>query len=75
MDWIKVENRLPNRGVDVLVVVQKEMSHSQPPVKYIRVGRRITDREIWIVGDNFGFNLGKITHWMPLPEIPDNENT
>jgi len=70
MEWIKVENRLPTKGIDVLVMVEKEMPHSQPPIKYIRVGRRITVRDICIVGDNFGYNLGKVTHWIPLPELP-----
>ncbi len=74
MEWIKITDRIPNRGKDVLVLVEKEMTNSQPAEMHIRVGRRLSDRGIWIIGDNFGFNFGKVTHWMPLPKFPDSED-
>lgn len=70
MKWIKITECLPTIGIDVLVFVKKEIKKSKPVETYIRVGRRISERDIWIIGDDFGYNLGKVTHWMPLPENP-----
>jgi hypothetical protein len=27
-------------------------------------------RRLWVIGGLFGFDVGKATHWMPLPEPP-----
>lgn len=70
MEWIKIKDRLPDMGVDVLVLVEKERKKSQPEEMHIRVGHRLSDRDIWIIGNDFGFNFGRVTHWMPLPEFP-----
>ena len=72
MKWIHIEERLPENGKDVLVLVKKEKKKLKPAKKYIRVGKRLSERNIWIVGDGFGYNLGKVTHWMPLPELPED---
>jgi hypothetical protein len=70
MEWIKIEQGLPKIGIDVLVLVQKKNKKLKPAEMRIRVGHRLSDRDIWIIGDNFGFDLGKVSHWMPLPEYP-----
>ena len=33
MEWIKITDKLPGKGKDVLVVVEKEKIHSQPTEK------------------------------------------
>lgn len=58
-DWISVEDRLPEPGVDVLVVY---------PDKHINMGTAGSDD--WLEED---FEDGNITHWVPLPEPPKEE--
>lgn len=31
-------------------------------------------RPIWIMGHVFGFDIGKATHWQPLPPAPENQS-
>ena len=76
-EWISVEDRLPEEGVRVLAV------------KKLKDGRRdlalatcipeykhhdyVTGEDIvepyWVCGGN-----NNITHWMPLPEMPEEES-
>jgi hypothetical protein len=70
MEWIDVTKSLPKVGTDVLVLVKKESKKLKPAKMQVRVGHRLSERDIWIIGDDFGFNFGKVTHWMPLPELP-----
>lgn len=62
-EWIPVEERLPEEGVEVIVALQ--------------IGDRLavdTDRihgrEWFAYGKNGYRSAGYITHWMPLPEAP-----
>ncbi len=75
MEWIKTTECLPTLGIDVLVLIKREKKKSKPAEMHIRVGQRLSERNIWIIGDDFGYNLGKVTHWMPLPEIPVDDKT
>jgi hypothetical protein len=55
--WISIEERLPELGVDAMVIDRGELKIAW---------RRTQDGE-W---SSFSA-LNKITHWMPLPEPPE----
>jgi len=74
MEWIKISEKTPVRGKDVLVMLKRKGLNSRPDKVYIRVGRMLSNRNVWIIGDNFGFNIGKVTHWMSLPDFPAMED-
>ena len=54
--WISVNERLPEEGVPVL---------TYRPCSFIPV---MVDR---LYNGEFCFSLHLITHWMPLPEVPN----
>lgn len=59
--WISVQERLPETYVDVLVCNGNE---------FITVA--LYDGEEWMeVIDKFEILLTSVTHWMPLPEPPE----
>ena len=54
--WISVKDRLPENGVEVLVVSDGETGAS------------------WHEAGEFGWAIGgTVTHWMPLPEPPEDK--
>lgn len=57
-DWISVEDRLPEPGVDVLAAYRD---------RHINMG---TAGDDWLEED---IEDGNITYWMPLPEPPEEE--
>jgi len=63
--WVKVEDALPEMGVDVLCqLTQTSMGGTQ----YItpRVGKMISEHGRF----SCAFDWINVTHWMPLPERP-----
>ena len=64
MKWISVKDRLPeklsdiNRSKRVLGIEKRG---------YIRICRCL-----YYEDEYHGFGLSGITHWMPLPELPDD---
>jgi hypothetical protein len=78
MDWIKIEDRLPEYYEYVLVYARKEGNEPSP----ISIARQF--KGVWEMmsdqdqsnaiahGDlTWGMDAEEITHWMPLPESPD----
>lgn len=59
MEWISVEDKLPEESADYLVWVNN--FDCEP---YIRIEGYLGD---------FGFTRKTITHWMPLPDPPKGE--
>lgn len=57
-DWISVEDRMPEPGTTCLVVHGKEVEISY-----------LNNRSIFLIAHLRG---GIVTHWMPLPEPPNN---
>lgn len=57
--WISVDDRLPERGIDVLACYE------------------VTREVAWLHVDDGEWTsmapLGRVTHWMPLPELPDRQ--
>ena len=65
--WIPVTERLPEPFVSVLVQMPGEK-----PFPTVREGYISTDGK-W-VGGYFKRKTDEVTHWMPLPEPPKEEN-
>ena len=64
-EWISVRDRLPEKGEDVLVFNIRE---NWTGFAWLRPD------ETWTaLGFDFPFDLGEVTHWMPLPEPPKGE--
>lgn len=66
-EWIPIAEQMPPEGKYVLVY-GKEL-YPNPNVAQIAVSE-VYDRNYW---SGFGRTL-KITHWMPLPELPKEDN-
>ena len=65
-EWIPVTERLPEKGQEVLVFDTRE---NWTGFAWLRPD------ETWtILGFDFHFDLGEVTHWMPLPEPPKGGN-
>lgn len=58
--WISVDERLPDEDANVLVYFED---------RTIMTAHFLGCNIGW-VPDNTGMSLGKVTHWMPLPEPP-----
>ena len=68
--WISVKDRLPDKYLDVLILVQCPDNISFIP--YVAIAWKSTDDDSWD-SDCLDFNDdtdGIVTHWMPLPELP-----
>ena len=63
--WIPVTERLPEKGEEVLVFDTRE---NWTGFAWLRPD------ETWTaLGFDFPFDLGEVTHWMPLPQPPKGE--
>lgn len=67
--WIDVKERLPEIGENVTCFTKLEKPNGfRNPVQ---TGHRMNNNtDTWIVGNNFSFDIGKVTHWQPLPQSP-----
>ena len=71
-DWISVKDRLPEKGIDVLVCEMK-FEHKYPN---IGIGELDQEGNWWysigeeIQKEDYDQDYRSITHWMPLPEPP-----
>lgn len=64
MEWISVEDRLP-KGYTYVLVHIKEKDGSPVTVGWY------SSEWGWAGYDSYGTNDLEVTHWMPLPEVPD----
>ena len=64
MGWISVKDRLPGNNDDVLVLVEDASS------RYVCVARMHDDG--LFVNDRMTYWGLSVTHWMPLPEPPED---
>ena len=64
-EWIPVTERLPEKGQEVLVFDTRE---NWTGFAWLRPD------ETWTaLGFDFPFDLGEVTHWMPLPQPPEED--
>ena len=71
--WISVEERLPDEEGKYLVTLDDGITtidflYFYKHYPYYRKGIR-TDRPVWCDWDEYCYF--SVTHWMPLPELPD----
>ena len=64
-EWISVTERLPEKGEEVLVFNTRE--------DWIGFAWMRPDETWTALGFDFPFDLGEVTHWMPLPQPPKGE--
>ena len=77
MEWIKVKDRMPDRGVHVLISVSNVDDTQAEP--YIMQGYRefdtwviLTERET-LEDENIGdMEFWQVSHWMTQPAPPKN---
>ena len=62
-EWISVTERLPEKGEEVLVFDTRE--------NWIGFAWLRPDETWTALGFDFPFDSGEVTHWMPLPEPPE----
>ena len=73
MNWINIKNNNPPINVRVLFYMDyMESLHEHPPkrVKKVIVGK-ILKNSPYVTGDHWQYLKLGITHWMPLPEEPE----
>ena len=75
MDWISVEDRLPESGEEVLIAYHllHDKNSQDIFIGYIYIpeeGDQV--RQMWhIAPDDISMDgFGVVTHWMSLPELP-----
>jgi len=71
MEWIKVDDRLPEPGVWVLVYrcvrwYDAEVAQYRVPP----AGHGFYTRPFWRMADDNAGDATDVTHWMPMPEPP-----
>lgn len=69
MNWINIENELPKELVEVIVFEKGRFKSLD--VFYLAM---INEEGLWVetLDDEI---LKNVTHWMPLPEPPNEHNT
>lgn len=68
MNWIKCSERLPEVDERVLIATPE----------LVLLGDRVPDEGspkgwYWFDGFGFWYDDSRITHWMPLPPLPEGE--
>lgn len=74
MEWINVEDKLPELDKGVLCYVEV-MDIDNDKYHTISVGHRFinyTGEAVFMASDSGFIKESKITHWMPLPTPPTN---
>jgi hypothetical protein len=81
MEWIKVEDSLPDEGVDVLIYAPNSKfkfytgDYLHKKIRDCSIGWWVSSnlhKGEWDEGKSW---LGKVTHWMQLPEAPKQTST
>ena len=85
-DWISVKERMPQKGEKVLLYIPEREGCKQHGMRIGEVGKvegytkgehnfweRIVYGSDWRVSGWSYFEEPIITHWMPLPDAPDQE--
>jgi hypothetical protein len=67
-DWQPIETA-PKDGTQILVYVP-DGRREKDRVQAGSCARNLNKQDIWIIGNQFGFDVGEPTHWRPLPAPP-----
>jgi hypothetical protein len=74
MEWISVEDRLPEKSGEYLAFWEWGKDGWQEEGVCCQVSR--FNKDFWDYGDTWGSGLnnnGYVTHWSPLPKPPNKE--
>lgn len=69
--WISVKKRLPEEGKQVLTIDAGDPNFKRFGIDYIVKFDSETEPYIWAC--RLASDYDKVTHWMPLPELPEKE--
>lgn len=70
MKWISVKDRLPERGIEVLIYVNCKWI---VPYRILaRLGYKYDNSKVFNTGDD-KIDLDEVSHWTPLPPPPRKE--
>ena len=77
--WINVKDKLPDEEGKYIVIAYNgitiDILYFYKRYPYCNSGIR-TDRPVWCGYDDYGdFEVKSVTHWMPLPEPPEVDNS
>ncbi len=75
MKWIKTEDKLPNNFTEVLCTDGKHVYYSEYTSlnSGFNNSKFILVKGVGIIQPFDYYHCKIITHWMPLPKIPNNE--
>ena len=76
MEWISVKDKLPKKGVEVLISLSVKNTYNNTWDQYhdigVKRGRKLEVNEsvAYEYPVNYSEAIYKITHWMTLPKVP-----
>jgi len=72
--WIKVEDRLPNNNQDVIIKVNQDWKDKSYKIVSAEFINSDDPDNMQFVCNSGGepFEIGQVTHWMPLPNPPED---
>lgn len=70
MEWISVKDRLPHNSDYVVVIIEDD---PQPAVGFYDDDWIVSESHKGSCGEEF-YDNNLITHWMPLPAQPNDED-
>lgn len=87
MEWIKVEDKLPLEKQWVIVLIKKDARFLKFPQYQNRSIMNVAQFETWSPGKqlfdliengcgccNESLDSTEVSHWMPLPQLPEGES-
>ena len=74
MNWIKTSERLPEKETPVLILVLGEVRIGEIRTEYATFEDLHGDFDYWDDPANDGQDIewDRVTHWMPLPPLPED---
>lgn len=70
-EWISVKDRLPDDD-ELVLVYTKDNVMSVCPLVIANAFANLKNLKVW--EDNNGYYVSDVTHWMPLPEPPKEDD-
>lgn len=67
-EWQPIETA-PRDKTTVLLFIP-DARREKDKVQTGSCGKDMNKKDLWIIGNQFGFEVGRPTHWMSLPEPP-----
>ena len=72
-NWIKFDkDNKPKPNEDVLLIIDRKRLGNEPLIRERHVGYR-TVKDLWIIGNNFGYDMGEILYYQYMDEIPKDQ--